>query len=504
MGTGIVGGEAGWRQARRLLRLCAGCRGREAGSARRRISEGVKASGDMRALALIVALAFLHACASSAQGVATGDSKDAFGRVCDVFATLVRAAETASSLAKEERSQVTAEEARARALAQGAGAPDSGATSCAVLPDNTTAHCEAVQLLARMDQAAADITHKVNKAILGDAAKSTSDLTLAAKDADTLKALLTADGQHSGNFMKADSSETNKPPKCLAQAMIFLCNNSHSSGTDERCGKEGASRSACPCASDDAHAKLVAGSSDESIGFRSGRTTKVATAEKAWEKVRTLCRTRPHPKHASTGPTTGHALLDALAAVEDALHAMGSTQNCLGTLGQTQCDHTNADNKQACVCFGDDIKAVEWITEARAIADKLQLQTHMAQQAQWEGAQIRHEAASEARRLTLDDGTQQGTTEGNATSGNNSTATDKTSSASRKTASTGHGPKGTNTQSSTEPRIATGTPLANTCRDANQRWDPEKQQCTDNAQAAYQGLMATAAAWTLLARRLAA
>ncbi|KAH8607792.1 hypothetical protein ERJ75_001377100 [Trypanosoma vivax] len=503
MGTGIVGGEAGWRQARRLLRLCAGCRGRAAGSARRRVSEGVKASGDMRALALIVALAFLHACASSAQGVATGDSKDAFGRVCDVFATLVRAAETASSLAKEARSQVTAEEARARELAQGAGAPDTGAASCAVLPDNTTAHCEAMQLLARMDQAAADITQQVNKAILGNAAKSTSDLTLAAKDENTLKALLTADGQHSGNFMKADSSETNKPTKCLAQAMIFLCNNAHST-TDQRCGKDGGSHGACPCASDTAHAKLVAGSSDESIGFQSGGKTKVATLEKAWEKVRKLCRTRPSPKHASKGPTTRHALLDALAAVEDALHAMGSTQNCLGPLGQAQCDHTNNDDRQACVCFGEDIEAVEWITEARAIADKLQLQTHMAQKAQWEGAQIRHEAANEARRLTLDDGTQQGTTEGNATSSNDSTATDKTSSASRKTTSTGHGPKGTNTQSSTEPGIATGPPLANTCRDANQRWDPEKQQCTDNAQAAYQGLMATAAAWTLLARRLAA
>ncbi|CCD18859.1 hypothetical protein, conserved in T. vivax [Trypanosoma vivax Y486] len=366
MGTGIVGGEAGWRQARRLLRLCAGCRGRAAGSARRRVSEGVKVSGYMRALALIVALAFLHACASSAQGVATGDSKDAFGRVCDVFATLVRAAETASSLAKEARSQVTAEEARARALAQGAGAPDSGAASCAVLPDNTTAHCEAVQLLARMDQAAADITQKVNKAILGDAAKSTSDLTLAAKDENTLKAVLTADGQHSGNFMKADSSETNKPTKCLAQAMIFLCNNAHSSGEDERCGKEGGSHGACPCASDAAHAKLVAGSRDESIGFQSGSTTKVATAEKAWEKVRKLCRTRPHPKHASKGPTTRHGLLDALAAVEDALQTMTSTQNCLGKLGQTQCDHTNADNSKACVCFGPDIKAVEWITETRA------------------------------------------------------------------------------------------------------------------------------------------
>ncbi|KAH8608733.1 hypothetical protein ERJ75_001274100 [Trypanosoma vivax] len=303
--------------------------------------------------------------------------------------------------------------------------------------------------------------------------------------------------------MKADSSETNKPTKCLAQAMVFLCNNAHST-TDERCGKEGASHGACPCASDAAHAKLVAGSSDESIGFQSSSTTKVATAEKAWEKVRKLCRTRPQPAHASKGPTTRHALLDALAAVEDALHAMGSTQNCLGPLGQAQCDHTNADNKQACVCFGEDIKAVEWITEAREIADKLQLQTHMAQQAQWEGAQIRHETASEARRLTLDDGTRQGTTESNATSGNDSTATDKTSSASRKTASTGHGPKGTNTQSSTEPGIAAGTPLANTCRDDNQRWDPEKQQCTDNAQAAYQGLMATAAGWTLPARRLAA
>ncbi|KAH8607791.1 hypothetical protein ERJ75_001376900 [Trypanosoma vivax] len=503
MGTGIVGGEAGWRQARRLLRLCAGCRGRAAGPARRRVSEGVKASGDMRALALIVALAFLHACASSAQGVATGDSKDAFGRVCDVFATLVRAAETASSLAKEARSQVTAEEARARALAQGAGAPDSGAASCAVLPANTTAHCEAMQLLARMDQAAADITQQVNKAILGNAAKSTSDLTLDAKDETTLKALLTADGQHSGNFMKADSSETNKPTKCLAQAMVFLCNNAYRS-TNERCGKDGASHGACPCASDAAHAKLVAGSRDESIGFQSSSTTKVATAVKAWEKVTTLCRTRPSPKHASKGPTTRHALLDALAAVEDALHAMTSTQNCLGTLGQAQCDHTNADNRQACVCFGPDIKAVEWITETREIADKLQLQTHMAQKAQWEGAQIRHEAASEARRLTLNDGTRQGTTEGNATSGNDSTATDKTSSASRKTASTGHGPKGTNTQSSTEPGSATGPPLANTCRDDNQRWDAEKQQCTDNAQAAYQGLMATAAAWTLLARRLAA
>ncbi|KAH8603749.1 hypothetical protein ERJ75_001790500 [Trypanosoma vivax] len=151
-----------------------------------------------------------------------------------------------------------------------------------------------MQLLARMDQAAADITQQVNKAILGNAAKSTSDLTLAAKDENTLKALLTADGQHSGNFMKADSSETNKPTKCLAQAMIFLCNNAHST-TDQRCGKDGGSHGACPCASDTAHAKLVAGSSDESIGFQSGGKTKVATLEKAWEKVRKLCRTRPSP-----------------------------------------------------------------------------------------------------------------------------------------------------------------------------------------------------------------
>ncbi|KAH8608740.1 hypothetical protein ERJ75_001273600 [Trypanosoma vivax] len=234
-----------------------------------------------------------------------------------------------------------------------------------------------MQLLARMDQAAADITHKVNKAILGNAAKSTSDLTLAAKDENTLKAVLTADGQHSGNFMKADSSEKNKPTKCLAQAMIFLCNNAHST-TDQRCGKDGASHGACPCASDATHAKLVAGSSDESIGFQSGSTTKVATAEKAWEKVRKLCRTRPSPKHASKGPTTRHALLDALAAVEDALQTMGSTQNCLGHWVKRNAT-TQQRQQQACVCFGPDIKAVEWITEAREIADKLQLQTHMAQ-----------------------------------------------------------------------------------------------------------------------------
>ncbi|KAH8608739.1 hypothetical protein ERJ75_001274000 [Trypanosoma vivax] len=159
MGTGIVGGEAGWRQARRLLRLCAGCRGRAAGSARRRVSEGVKASGDMRALALIVALAFLHACASSAQGVATGDSKDAFGRVCDVFATLVRAAETASSLAKEARSQVTAEErGQGHSHRERGHRTRGGIVRGAAGQHNST--LRSMQLLARMDQAAADITQR--------------------------------------------------------------------------------------------------------------------------------------------------------------------------------------------------------------------------------------------------------------------------------------------------------------------------------------------------------
>ncbi|KAH8609156.1 hypothetical protein ERJ75_001261300 [Trypanosoma vivax] len=313
----------------------------------------------MRVLALIVGCSCLHACASSARAVGTGDSRDAFGRVCDVFATLVREPETASSLAKEARSQVTAEEARTRSPAQGTDVADTGEASCAEVLANTTAQCEAMKLLAHMDQAAKDSTQQVNKAILGDAAKNAASLTLAAKDENTIKATLTADSQAGCNFMTADNSEDSKPTKCLAQAMIFLCNDAHSSLTNERCGKNSGRHRACPCDSDDEHTKLVACISDKRIGFQSESTTAVATAAQAWEKVKQFCQTRPQPRHASRGPATSHTVLNALAALEDALRDMSGTKNCLGKLCQAHCKHADADNQHTCVCFGNDIKKVE-------------------------------------------------------------------------------------------------------------------------------------------------
>ncbi|KAH8608735.1 hypothetical protein ERJ75_001273800 [Trypanosoma vivax] len=303
--------------------------------------------------------------------------------------------------------------------------------------------------------------------------------------------------------MKADSSEKNKPTKCLAQAMIFLCNNAHSTRT------KGAVRTA------PAMARARAQATPHTLNWSLARATK-ASAFKVAAQQRSPLRKR-RGKRSGSSAAHGHSQRthrkDQQRATPCWTHSPQWRTHCTqwearktasaNWVKRNATTQTTTTDKRASAS-AKTLKQSSGSLRRAQIADKLQLQTNMAQQARWEGAQIRHEAASEARRLTLDDGTQQGTTEGNATSGNDSTATDKTSSASRKTASTGHGPKGTNTQSSTEPGIATGTPLANTCRDDNQRWDPEKQQCTDNAQAAYQGLMATAAAWTLLARRLAA
>ncbi|KAH8609075.1 hypothetical protein ERJ75_001266900 [Trypanosoma vivax] len=332
----------------------------------------MKGSGTATRIACF-GIACLVAAFGTCRGYSVGDSADAFGHICRIYALVARSPDTVGRIASEASEEVTAALERAKETLSGdahemvrlLGAHDIAGTNCTPgtgAGENgrgEKALCAAVALVKRVDALKKQVGDEAAAACFGAAAGDEGALQeTRTPDGDKLKGMLTEGTSYpaTAKFQTRTAAAAEAVGAALATDMIWLCNDAQS-GRANWCGAgSSGDGSACPCAERKEIAKQAQGHDDTSqISWQQGQSPSglgASHALGAWQLVEKIC--------AECVDTTTNTSIDMSAADLEQeidktlshLHDVNTNKGCLAPTSNTDCTHAQSANVGACVCYG--------------------------------------------------------------------------------------------------------------------------------------------------------